>query len=141
MGQTITAYLCVDGAAEAIAFYTKAFGAKERYRIPMGDGRIGHAELEIGDSVFYLSDEWPDGGVFSPKTLKGFTASFVFDVDDIDAAWQRAIDAGAVVERPVKDEPYGRGGWVFDPFGHRWNIQQPAANFDPAAMSGEKVGS
>lgn len=140
MGQTITAYLCVDGAAEAIAFYTKAFGAKERYRIPMDGGRIGHAELEIGSSVIYLSDEWPDGGVLSPKTLKGFTASFVLDVENIEAAWQRAIDAGATVERPLKDEPYGRGGWVFDPFGHRWSIQQPAADFDPASMAAKSVG-
>jgi len=141
MKQTVTAYLCCDGAAEAIAFYTRAFGAKERYRIPMDGGRIGHAELEIGGSVIYLSDEWAEGGVFSPKTLKGYTASFVLDVDDIEAAWQKAIDAGATVERPLKDEPYGRGGWVFDPFGHRWNIQQPAADFDPASIGAESVRS
>lgn len=141
MGQTVTAYLCCDGAAEAIAFYTKAFGAKERYHIPVEGGRIGHAELEIGGSVIYLSDEWPEGGVYSPKTVGRATASFVLDVDDVDAAWQRAVDAGATVERPVKDEPYGRGGWLFDPFGHRWNIQQPKADFDPASMAAEAVSS
>lgn len=134
MSQTVTAYLCVDGAAEAIAFYTKAFGAKERYRFPNEDGTIGHAELEIGTSVVALADEAPELNVVSPKRQEGHSASFVIDVDDVDAAWQRAVDAGALVERPLKDEPYGRSGWVVDPFGHRWSIMHSNPDFDPASM-------
>ncbi len=136
MGQTITAYLCCDGAAEAIAFYTKAFGAKERYRFPMDDGRIGHCELEIGNSVIALSDEAPELNVISPKKQSGHSLSLVIDVEDVDAAWQRAVEAGAEVERPLKDEPYGRAGWVIDPFGHRWSIMRTNPDFDPASMGG-----
>lgn len=136
MGQTITAYLCCDGAAEAIAFYTKTFGAKERYRFAMDDGRIGHCELEIGNSVIALSDEAPELNVVSPKKQSGHSLSLVIDVEDVDAAWQRAVEAGAEVERPLKDEPYGRAGWVIDPFGHRWSIMRTNPDFDPASMGG-----
>ena len=130
----VTPYLCASPAADAIDFYTRALGAKERYRIDNGDGRIGHAELDIGDSVIYLSDEWAEMGVLSPNALKGSSVSFVIDVPDADAAFQRAIDAGATVERPVTDAPYGRGGWLHDPFGHRWNIQTPNPDFKPEDM-------
>ncbi|HLZ69858.1 MAG TPA: VOC family protein [Dehalococcoidia bacterium] len=130
----VTAYLCAKGAAEAIQFYTRAFGATERYRLEMPDGRIGHAEIVIGDTLLMLSDEAPELGVFSPRSLGGNSTSFVFDVDDADAAFQRALDAGATVERPLQDEPYGRGGWVVDPFGHRWSIMTPNPDFEPVQM-------
>jgi PhnB protein len=121
----VTAYLCAKGASDAIEFYNRAFGAEENFRMAEPDGRIGHAEITIGDTTIYLSDEWPEMGVLSPNALKGNSASFVIDVADADAAFQRAVDAGASVERPLKDEPYGRVGWVIDPFGHRWSIMTP----------------
>jgi PhnB protein len=130
----VTAYLCVKGAAEAITFYTRAFGATERYRITMPDGRIGHAEITLGESVLMLSDEAPELGVFSPQSLGGYSTSFVIEVEDADAAFQRALDAGATLERLLKDEPYGRGGWLFDPFGHRWYVLRPNPAFAPAQM-------
>lgn len=134
MTATVTAYLCAKGASDAIDFYERAFGAKERYRLPNPDGTLGHAEIEIGDTVLYLSDEAPALGVFSPSTLKGNSTSFVLDVPDCDAAFQRAVDAGATVERPMTDQPYGRSGWVVDPFGHRWSIMTGNPDFKPEDM-------
>lgn len=130
----VTAYLCANGAANAIDFYKRAFGAEERYRIADPDGRLGHAEINIGDTTLYLSDEWAEHNVLSPLTLRGSSCSFVLSVDDADTAFQRAVDQGATVERPLKDEPYGRGGWVVDPFGHRWSIMTPNPNFNPDDM-------
>ena len=131
--QRVTPYICVKGAAEAIAFYQRAFGATERYRIPW-EGKIGHAEITIGETIIMLSDEFPEMGVLSPRTLKGTCCSLSADVEDVDAAYQRALDAGATVERPLKDEPYGRGGWLIDPFGHRWHLLRANPNFDPKSM-------
>lgn len=130
MTARVTAYLCASDASGAIAFYTNAFGAVEDYRMEDG-GRIGHAELAIGDTTLYISDEWPEMGVKSPLTLGGNSVSFVIDVPDVDAAFQRAVDAGATVERPIEDAPYARGGWVRDPFGHRWSIQTTNPDFKP----------
>ncbi len=127
----VTAYLCAKPAADAIAYYIAAFGATERYRFVGDDGRIGHAEIDIGDTVLCLSDEWPEMGVLSPSSLAGTSVSFVLSVPDADAAFKRAVDAGARVERPLKDELYGRAGWLKDPFGHRWNISTPNPDFKP----------
>lgn len=124
---TVTAYLCAKGAAEAMEFYKRAFGAEEEMRMEEPDGRIGHAEVRIGETAVYLSDEWTEMGVLSPLTLKGNSCSLVLAVPDSDAAFGRALEAGATVERPLKDEPYGRTGWLVDPFGHRWCISGPAA--------------
>lgn len=126
---TVTAYLCAAGASEAIDFYTRVFGARERQRMTGGDGRIGHAELEIGDSTVFISDEWPEMGVLSPMKLAGHSTSFVLSVPDADAVFERAVAAGARVERPLRDEPYGRAGWIFDPFGHRWSIMTVNPDF------------
>lgn len=123
----VTAYLCADRAADAIAFYRRAFGAEERSRIEDAAGHIGHLELAIGETTLFLSDESPAGRVVAPAKLSGTAVSFVLSVDDADAWFQRAVDAGARVERPVADAPQGRGGWVIDPFGHRWNIMTPTA--------------
>jgi len=130
----VTAYLCTTGASDAIAFYSKAFGAQELYRLPNDDGTLGHAEVKIGETTLYLSDEAPQLNVLSPSSRGGATCSFVLDVDDVDAAFNRAVDAGAKVDRPIVDNPYGRGGWVIDPFGHRWSIMTANPDFDPKDM-------
>jgi PhnB protein len=122
MSATVTAYLCCDGASRAIDFYATAFGAEELLRFPEPDGRLGHAEIRIGNATLYLSDEFPELDVRSPIALGGAGAAFVILVQDADAAVARAVAAGATLERPVVDSPHGRGGWIRDPFGHRWNI-------------------
>ena len=121
--RNVTPYLIVDGADRAIEFYKQAFGAKERMRFPMPGGKIGHAELEIGDSLVMLADEMPEMGYVSPKSAGGTPVSLmVYDVD-VDARVARAVGAGAVVTREVKDEFYGdRIGTLTDPFGHVWSI-------------------
>lgn len=119
---SVTPYLIVDGAAEAIRFYEQAFGATEVLRMPMGD-KIGHAEVKIGDSHVMLSDEWPDYGKLGPKSRGGSTAGLMIYLDDVDAAFERAVAAGGVVERPVEDQFYGdRSGTIVDPFGHSWTL-------------------
>jgi len=119
---SVTPYLVVDGAKEAIRFYEKALGATEILRLPMG-GKIGHAEIRIGDSVVMLSDEWPDYGKLSPKSRGGATSSLMIYLEDVDAAFARAVSAGASVERPVEDQFYGdRSGSIVDPFGHSWTL-------------------
>ena len=102
---TLTPYLCAKGASDAIEFYKTAFDAEEKYRITQDDGRVGHAELVIYGVVVYLSDEWPEMGVLSPTSLKGSSVSFVIDLADVDAAFQRAVDAGAKIERPIAEAP------------------------------------
>ena len=136
LNQTVTAYLAVEGAAEAIEFYKRAFGAEERYRIPGPDGTIGHAELFMGNSLIYLADEWAEGEFFSPHTRGGVSVVFSLEVDDADAAVQRAVAAGATIFRELRDEPYGRTGDVVDPFGHRWSIMKVNPNFKPEDMMG-----
>ncbi|MGE0601658.1 MAG: VOC family protein [Dehalococcoidia bacterium] len=123
----VTAYLCCDGAAKAIDFYSAAFGAEEVSRWPEPDGRLGHAEMRIGETTLYLSDEFPQYGAIAPKSLGGTTVAFVLSVDDVDGMWTRAVAAGATIDRPLADSPVGRGGWLRDPFGHRWNVMTPAA--------------
>ncbi len=131
---TVTTYICADPAAEAIDFYVKAFGAIEKYRIPNPDGRVGHAEISVGDTTIMLSDEAPDLGVLSPLRSDGHSISFVIEVEDADEAVARAIAAGGKLTRPIKDEPYGRGGWMADPYGYHWNILAPNPDFDPSSM-------
>ena len=119
---SVTPYLIIDGAAQAIDFYKKAFGATEKLRFPMGD-RIGHAELMIGDSFVMLADEFPDMGHLGPKARGGTTASFLIYVDDVDRAFRKAIEAGGAEKRPVEDQFYGdRAGTLEDPFGHQWTL-------------------
>ena len=125
MPTVLTPYLMVTGAAEAIDFYTRAFGAVETSRITMEDGRIGHAEMRVGDATFFLADESPQQvpNMRGPSTLGATTVSLHLLVPDVDAVFQRAVDAGATPERPVADQPYGeRTGVVVDGFGHRWFI-------------------
>lgn len=118
---TATPYLCIRGAAEAIAFYEKAFGAIELYRLAEPSGRIGHAEVRIGEAQIMLADEYPEYGVLSPQSLGGSPVSIHIYVDDVDALFQQAVTAGAKVLRPVTDEFYGdRNTKLEDPFGHVW---------------------
>lgn len=119
---TVTPYLAVKNAGEAIDFYKRALGATERFRFEH-EGRIGHAEIQIGDSIIMLSDEWPEGGHVSPQSLGGTTTGLHVYVDDVDRAFRRAIDAGGKEQRPVQDQFYGdRTGTFLDPYGHRWSL-------------------
>ncbi len=128
------AYLRVADAAAAIDFYASAFGAKERYRLTMGD-RVGHAELEFGDTCIMLSGEFPEMGVVGPKSLGGTSVTICLYVADADAVVARAVEAGATLKRPVKDEFYGdRTGQVEDPFGHVWMIQTRIEDVSPKKM-------
>lgn len=118
----ITPYLVVDRAEEAIDFYTRAFGAREVMRLPMGD-KIGHAEMKIGDSIFMLADEFPEMDVLGPKSRGGPTSSLLIYTDDVDALFARALEAGSTSERPPEDQFWGdRMGTLVDPFGHRWSL-------------------
>ena len=119
---SVTPYLSVSNAGEALDWYTRALGATEVMRFEHG-GKIGHAEIRIGDSIVMLSDEWPEGGHLSPRSLGGTPVSLHVYVDDVDSAFARAIDAGATEERAVQDQFYGdRTGTFLDPFGHRWSL-------------------
>ncbi|OAI38570.1 hypothetical protein AYO38_09385 [bacterium SCGC AG-212-C10] len=130
----VTAYLTTKGAADAIDFYARAFGATESYRLEF-EGRVGHAEIVIGETTIMLSDEYAEYGAIAPVTLGGTTVALVLEVPDCEAVFQQAIDAGATLDRPMKDEPYGRGGWLIDPFGHRWNVATMTPDWDPSKMS------
>ncbi|HEX8070644.1 MAG TPA: VOC family protein [Pyrinomonadaceae bacterium] len=120
---TVTPYLIVGDAARAIEFYKEAFGATELFRMAGPDGRVGHAEIRIGDSHVMLSDEHPQMNARGPQSFGGSPVSFVLYVEDVDAAVERAVAAGAKLVRPVADQFYGdRTGGVEDPFGHAWYI-------------------
>ncbi|MBS1990555.1 MAG: VOC family protein [Cyanobacteria bacterium SZAS LIN-3] len=128
---TATPYLVVDGAARAIEFYKKAFGATEVMRLG-DDKQIMHAEIKIGDSPIMLADEYPDMKVVSPHALGGTPVSIMLYVDDVDAVFNQAVAAGATVERAVENQFYGdRSGGVRDPFGHRWYIATHVEDVSP----------
>ncbi|HVY99440.1 MAG TPA: VOC family protein [Dongiaceae bacterium] len=133
--RSIQPYLIVDGAAKAIAFYKAAFGAKERMRLPAPGGRIGHAELEIGDSVVMLADEAPDWDAYGPGKYGGSPVSIMIYVADVDAVVKKAVKAGAKLTREVKDQFYGdRAGGIDDPFGHHWHIATHIEDVSPREM-------
>jgi PhnB protein len=133
---TITAYLTVKGAGDAIEFYKRAFGAIERCRMHAPDGKsIGHAEIAIGDSVVMLADEIPGCGNHSPQSLHGTPVSFAVYVEDADAAFERAITAGAKVKQPMENKFYGdRAGTFEDPFGHLWSVMTHVEDVPPSEM-------
>ncbi len=121
--RTATPYLIIKGAASAIEFYKKAFGATELMRAPTPDGQLMHAEIQIGDSRIMLADEYPDMGYRGPQAYGGSPVSIHLYVTDVDALFQRAVAAGAKATRPVQDQFYGdRTGTLVDPFGHVWSI-------------------
>ena len=141
--RSITPYLSVRGAAAAIEFYARAFGARERMRLPGAEGRLGHAELEIGDSVVMLADPWP-GGASQPPGEGGTPVTLHLYVEDVDAAYARAVAEGATPVMPVQTHFYGdRGGTLRDPFGHLWHLSTHVEDVPPeeitrrmAAMTG-----
>jgi PhnB protein len=128
-------YLIVDGASAAIEFYTSILGATERMRMSAGGDRVGHAELEIGDSLIMLADEAPDMDARGPKTVGGSPVSLHLYVEDVDAVFSRAVEAGAKVLQPVEDKFYGdRSGGFEDPFGHRWHVATHVEDVPPEEM-------
>ena len=131
---SVTPYLIVRGAAKAIDFYKRAFGAVELFRFEGPDGTLGHAEIKIGNSPIMLADGGMEG-YSDPLTLGGSAVSFMVYVPDVDAAFARAIAAGATVKRPVADQFYGdRTGTLADPFGHVWSIGTHIEDVSPAEM-------
>jgi len=133
--QVLTPYLVVRNAAKAIEFYTEAFGAKEVFRLTEPQGKIGHAELRIGDSLLMLADEYPDFGALGPASIGGSPVTLHLYVEDVDRVVAGATSAGATLLRAVKDEFYGdRTGMIVDPFGHKWHIATHAEDVSPQEM-------
>ncbi len=132
---TVTPYLICAGAADAIEFYRKAFGAVELYRLPGDDGQVMHASIRIGDSVIMLNDEMPKWGAFGPKSLKGSPVTIHLYVEDADASFAQAVKAGAKVTMPLEDAFWGdRYGKLEDPFGHQWSIATHVRDVTPEEM-------
>jgi PhnB protein len=133
---TVTPYLAVEDAAKAIDYYKQAFDAKERVRMDTPDGKIGHAELEIGDSLVMLSDPFPQSSTRPPKEIGGTSVSIFMYVEDVDAAVKQAVDAGATVLMEVEDQFWGdRFGTVSDPFGHTWSIATHVEDVPPEEIA------
>jgi PhnB protein len=132
---TVTPALVVDGAADAIEFYERAFGAQERYRMPGPGGTIAHAELQIGDSVVMLSDAFPQSYTQPPRQVGTTTVGVFLYVEDVDALFQQAVDAGAEVTMPLETQFWGdRFGSVKDPFGHSWSLASHVEDVSPEEM-------
>jgi len=132
---SITPYLVVKGAAAAIDFYKKAFGATELFRMPMPGGKIGHAEIKIGNSPVMLADECPEMGAHAPQA-SGSPVGLMIYLEDVDTVFNRAIAAGGKVERPVKDQFYGdRSGTLVDPFGHKWTVATHKEDVPPDELA------
>ena len=132
---TVTPYLIIAGAAAALEFYKKAFGARELFRHPGPDGKIGHAEIKIGDSPIMMADEFPQMGFKGPKSLGGSPVGILLYVPDVDAMFKQALDAGAKVLKPLQDMFYGdRSGSVEDPFGHVWTLSTHKEDVSPEDM-------
>jgi PhnB protein len=132
---SITPLLTVKDVGMALDFYKRAFGARERMRMPLPDGNVGHAELQIGDSVFMLGGECPERGGVSPQTLEGSPVGLGLYVENVDAAFERAVKAGATVNEAVDNKFWGdRAGSITDPFGHRWMLLTHIEDVPPQEM-------
>ena len=128
-------YLHVRGAAQALDFYARAFGAKEKLRLTEPSGRIGHAELDFGGMTLMLADEFPEYGIRGPQSIGGTSFTIHLHVENADEMIRRAVQAGATVEQEPRDQFYGeRSGCIRDPFGHRWNIGHHIEDVAPAEM-------
>jgi len=133
--RTATPYLIIKGAADAIEFYKRAFGATELLRMADPQGRVGHAEIKIGDSVIMLADEHPAMGYRGPRSLGGSSVSILLYLEDVDGVFERAVKAGAKAQRPVADQFYGdRSGTLEDPFGHVWTVATHVEDVPPEEM-------
>jgi len=132
---TACPYLAIKNADKALEFYKKAFGATEIYKLLMPDGRLGHAEIRLGDSVIMMADEFPEFGGKAPETLGGTPVSIHLYVEDVDAVFKRALAAGAKERKPVVDQFYGdRSGQLEDPFGHVWWVATHKEDVAPEEM-------
>ncbi|MGB2758190.1 MAG: VOC family protein [Acidimicrobiia bacterium] len=132
----VCAYLIVDGAADAIEFYTSVFDATERHRMAGADGRIGHAELQLGDSVIMLADAYPEMDIRDPHAIGGSPVNMTVYVPDVDATFEAALAAGATSVQLVEDKFYGdRAGQFEDPFGHIWNVMSHIEDVTPDEMA------
>ncbi len=132
---SITPHLVIKGAAAAIDFYKQAFGATELMRLLQPDGRMGHAEMKMGDSRIMLADEFPEMNIVSPTTLGNSPVSLLLYVDDVDGTVERAVALGAKMKRPVENHFYGdRSGAIEDPFGHQWTIAVHQEDVSPEEM-------
>jgi PhnB protein len=132
----VSPYLTVDDAGAAIEFYAAVLGAKERVRMPAPGGKVGHAELQLGDSVIMLSDEFPEFGGRSPKSVGGTPVTISVYAENVDEVFDAAVKAGATTVRPVETQFYGdRMGIFDDPFGHRWSIATHVEDVPPEEMA------
>src|ERR1051326_8136416 len=132
---SVTPYLIIRGAADAIEFYRKAFGATELFRFPSPDGKIGHAEIKIGDSPIMLADEFADMGYNGPQSLGGSPVSLMIYVTDVDTIFNQAVAAGATVKKALQEKFYGdRMGTVVDPYGHVWHVATHTEDVSPEEM-------
>jgi PhnB protein len=132
---TVTPYLTVKDAKKAIDFYKRALGARERVMMPTPDGKVAHAELQIGDSIIMLGEECPERGCVSPQTLKGSPVGLALYVEDVDNIFNRAVSAGASVKEAVSDKFWGdRAGALTDPFGHQWTLLTHVEDVSPEEM-------
>jgi PhnB protein len=132
---SITPYLVIKGAADAIEYYKKVFGATELYRMADPSGRIGHAELVIGDSHIMLADEFPEMNYCGPTTEGSSPVSLLLYVEDVDSIVERAVATGAKILKPVQDQFYGdRSGFIQDPFGHLWGVATHKEDVSPEEM-------
>jgi len=133
--QLVTPYLCCRDATRALDFYERAFGARVSNRYLTPEGVVGHADLEVFGARFMLSDEWPDESVFSPAKYGGTPVAIHLVVPDVDALAERAVAAGARLERPIADQPHGeRMGVLRDPFGHRWFVATRVEEVTPEEL-------
>ena len=131
---SVTPYLIIQGAADAIEFYKKAFGATELFRMEH-EGKVGHAEIKIGDSPIMLADEHPEMGHVGPKTLGGSPVGIMIYVDDVDTIFNQAIESGGEQVKPLQDQFYGdRSGTLKDPFGHVWTVATHKEDVTPEEM-------
>jgi PhnB protein len=132
---TLSASLVIDGASDAITFYEKVLGATTRMRMDGPDGRVGHAELQIGNSVLMLADEFPEMGYLGPEKVGGTPVTLAVYVDDVDKTFASALEAGATELRAVEDQFYGdRSGQFQDPWGHRWSVATHVEDVPPEEM-------
>lgn len=129
---TVTPYLILSDTRKAVEFYKTAFGAEIRMVMPGPDGRVMHAEIKIGNSIIFLGDEYKEMDVLSPESRGGATSSLMLYVEDVDSAFNRAVEAGCSVKMPVSDQFWGdRFGAVTDPFGHRWSLSTHVEDVTP----------
>jgi PhnB protein len=131
-GHTVTPHIVVRDAARAATWYKAAFGAEERGRVPLPDGRLMSVELGFGGSTVMVADEFPEMGIVSPLAIGGTAVVLNLSTEDVDALWQQAVDAGAEVLHPLQDQFWGdRQGQVIDPFGHKWGLAQHLRDVSP----------